>query len=538
VKSGAFLHRAIVHDHAYVGSATSLRGCVLGRNADVKHAARLEEGVVVGDESDIGEGAVLNPQVKVYPFKSVENGALVTKSIIWESRGSRALFGDRGVSGLVNIDVTPESAVRLAMAFASTLPKRSVIVAARDGSTTARVIKRAMVAGANAAGTHVHDLELVPPAVARFYARSARANSGFVVRESWGDPAAIDSVFFDGRGVDVDLATQRRIERNFHRDELRKVFHHDLGELVFPARGREYYARQMLEVLDAAAIRSRRAKVVLDYGSGAANTTGPLVLGGLGIEVLAVNGTIDPDRAVNSDGQVAEHSRHLADLVRSSGADLGVLLDSAGERAYLVDDAGRELTPGQALLAYVALIARTSSFPRVALPVSTSRVAARIVAEGGGSVAWTRISPAALMDAAESQDVVFAGAEGGGYIFPSFLAAFDGLMSVGKLLELLARTQTSLSAVVDSLPESHIVRRDVPTPWEVKGSVMRLLLEREATDGIDTTDGLKSFRGEDWALVAPHPQEPVIRVWAEAGSPVEATALADEYAALIEELKA
>jgi mannose-1-phosphate guanylyltransferase/phosphomannomutase len=92
--------------------------------------------------------------------------------------------------------------------------------------------------------------------------------------------------------------------------------------------------------------------------------------------------------------------------------------------------------------------------------------------------------------------------------------------------------------VVDSLPESHIVRRDVPTPWEVKGSVMRLLLEREATDGIDTTDGLKSFRGEDWALVAPHPQEPVIRVWAEAGSPVEATALADEYAALIEELKA
>jgi mannose-1-phosphate guanylyltransferase/phosphomannomutase len=538
VKAGAFLHRAVVHDHAYVGPTSSLRGCVLGRNADVKHGARLEEGVVVADECHVGEGAVLNPQVKVYPFKSVEPGALVTKSIIWESRGARALFGDRGVSGLVNVDITPEIAVRLAMAFASTLPKRSVVVASRDATTAARIIKRSMVAGANAAGVHVHDLELAPAPVARFYARSARANAGMTVRTAPGDPASVEILFFDGRGIDVDAGTQRRVERNVNRDDLRRAFHHDIGELTFPARGREYYGRQMLEVVDRAAIRARRPKLVVDHGYGAATLTSPAVLGALHADVLSVNATLDEDRAVGTDAEVEAEAERMQQLVTASRADLGVVFDAVGERVRLVDERGRRLTPGQALLAFISLVARTTSYPRIAVPVTTSRVAERMVAERGGSVIWTGISPAALMAAAEERDVVFAGAEGGDYAFPDFLAAPDGLMSTVKLLELLARNRITLGEVVDALPEAHVARQDVPTPWEAKGTVMRRLLERMDDERTDTTDGLKAFLGEDWVLVAPHPVDPVIRVWAEAGSSAEADDLAREYAGVVEELRA
>jgi phosphomannomutase len=66
---------------------------------------------------------------------------------------------------------------------------------------------------------------------------------------------------------------------------------------------------------------------------------------------------------------------------------------------------------------------------------------------------------------------------------------------------------------------------------------MRRLLERVNAEDADTTDGVKVHRGEDWALVAPHPQEPIVRVWAEAGTDEEAAALAAEFAALVEELK-
>ena len=73
-------------------------------------------------------------------------------------------------------------------------------------------------------------------------------------------------------------------------------------------------------------------------------------------------------------------------------------------------------------------------------------------------------------------------------------------------------------------------------PWEAKGTVMRRLLERSNGQG-ETIDGLKTYRGKDWACVAPHPQEPLVRVWAEAGTDEDAEALAAEFAELVEELR-
>ena len=90
VKAEASVERSVVHDHVYIGQLTRVRGAVLGRASDIRDSVRIEEGVVVGDESFIGAGAIINPSIKIYPFKSVDPGAVVTSSIVWESRGARA----------------------------------------------------------------------------------------------------------------------------------------------------------------------------------------------------------------------------------------------------------------------------------------------------------------------------------------------------------------------------------------------------------------------------------------------------------------
>ena len=537
VRSGAELHRAVVHDHAYVGPSAVLRGCVLGKNSDVKAGARLEEGVVVADSCHIGEGAVLNSEVKVYPFKHVDPGAIVSESIIWQTGGHRALFGERGVSGLANIDVTPEMALRLALAYGSLLPQGSPVVTCRDVTRSARILKRAMVAGLNASGQDCHDLELVPTPVARFYARSARAVGGFALRTAPFDASSVEIQFFDEQGIDMGPTEQRRLERAYYRDDIRRVFHREFGELNFPARGRDYYVQGLLDHVDVEVIRHRRPKLVVDYAFGSSTLTGPQVLGRLGGEVLAINGVLDEDRVVLSEEETDRHLAELSRLVRSSGAELGALIDSPGERLRLVDGRGRLLGLRDAPLLYASLLARTAERPRVAFPVTTSRVAEQIVAEAGGEVLWTRVAPAALMAKACQEDVLFAGGEEGGYIFPGFLAAFDAVLSMVKLLEMLARSETTLADAVDALPPSHVARLDVPTPWEAKGTVMRLLLEREEGDRRVTIDGVKTFRGRDWALVLPHPQEPLVRVWAEAGSEEGAATLAAEFASRVEEMR-
>ncbi|MGH9095672.1 MAG: sugar phosphate nucleotidyltransferase, partial [Acidimicrobiales bacterium] len=155
VGADVFIERSVVHDNVYLGPGVRLRGCVVGRSSDLRRGARLEEGVVLGDECFVGEHAVINPGVKVYPFKTVEPGAIVNSSIVWESRGARHLFGRLGVAGLANVDVTPELAVRLAMAYGTTMKKGSTVVASRDTSRAARVLKRALMVGLNASGIDV-----------------------------------------------------------------------------------------------------------------------------------------------------------------------------------------------------------------------------------------------------------------------------------------------------------------------------------------------------------------------------------------------
>ncbi|HVL32252.1 MAG TPA: sugar phosphate nucleotidyltransferase, partial [Actinomycetota bacterium] len=200
VTNAAFLHRATVYDNAYIGPGASLRGCIVGRNADIRANARVEEGVVVGDDSVIGKGAVLQPNVKVYPYKRVESGAVITRSIIWESSGARALFGPYGVSGLINVDITPDFAVRLGMAYASTLKRGATVVMSRDASRAARTIKRALIAGLNGSGVHVQDLEVAPVPVNRYHVRSTRSRGGITVGHLPGDPQQLEIRFFDPDG--------------------------------------------------------------------------------------------------------------------------------------------------------------------------------------------------------------------------------------------------------------------------------------------------------------------------------------------------
>src|SRR5680860_1020247 len=111
-------------------------------------------------------------------FKTVEPGAVVNSSIVWESRGARTLFGQRGVRGLANVDVTPEVAVRLAMAYGTALKKGSVVTTSRDTSRIARALKRALIGGLNLAGANVEDVELATVPLTRFHVRNGQSQGG------------------------------------------------------------------------------------------------------------------------------------------------------------------------------------------------------------------------------------------------------------------------------------------------------------------------------------------------------------------------
>ena len=282
VKADAFLERAVCHDHVYVGPGTNLRGCVIGRNTDLRAHVRVEDGTVIGDECFVGQDAVINPNVKVYPFKTVESGAIVTSSIVWESRGARTLFGRRGVRGLANVDINPDVVVRLAMAYGTALPKGSTISASRDTSRLARALKRGLISGLNLSGINVEDIELATVPLTRFQVRNGPSQGGFTVRLATGDPDTVEIRFFDSDGRDIDPSMQRKIERLLYREDFRRAFGGDIGDIVFPPRSLEFYTAALEQVVDIDRVRARVFKIVLDYSYGAVSIVMPNLLTKLG----------------------------------------------------------------------------------------------------------------------------------------------------------------------------------------------------------------------------------------------------------------
>ena len=111
----ATIDRSIIWRSCYVGESTEIRGALLARQVSVKNNAVIFEGAVIGDGSTIEEGAIIRANVKIWPNKQVEAGATVSSSIIWGQQGRRLLFGRNGVSGLSNIDMTPEFAAKLGL---------------------------------------------------------------------------------------------------------------------------------------------------------------------------------------------------------------------------------------------------------------------------------------------------------------------------------------------------------------------------------------------------------------------------------------
>ena len=533
VGADAYIERSVVHDNSYLGRSVRLRGTIVGRRGDLRYGARCEEDVVLGDECYVGEHAVINQGVKVYPFKTVEPGATINASLVWESRGARSLFGRDGVTGLANVDLSPELALRVAMAYATGLKKGSWVTASRDSSRAGRVLKRALMVGLNAAGVNVDDLELATAPLARFHARSQRQAGSITVRLAPDDPEKVTIRFFDADGIDLAEGDQRKIERLYHREDFRRVIASEIGDIGFAPRAIEHYTAALIETVDVAALADRKLKVVLDLAYGATSLVLPSVLAKIGADVLVVNPYAAT--AASSTFDADSHALNVGNLVRSSGADLGAVLSPDGERIVLIDDKGHVLSGELTQLVFVAIAAQQGS-GSIALPVDSPTEAIILAEKGGVDIVWTKRSAASLLDEAHRVSATLAADRRGGVAFPMLLPAFDGVAALLHVLDHIATSGESLSKLLKGVAVPCIAEEVVVTPWERKGAVMREMVERNSDRSLDLIDGVKVVLDDGWVLVVPDPEEPATHVSAEAPTPSEAKARAQEYARRIRQL--
>lgn len=541
IDNRAHIDRSIIWHNVYIGQAVELRGAIIAARSSIGARAVVFEGAVIGDQVNIGEGAVIHPNVKVWPQKRVEAGATLRSSLIWGSQARRTLFGRYGVTGLVNVDLTPEFAARLGAAFGATLSKKEKVIINRDPHRSPRMIKRAIIAGLPSAGVDVIDIKSAPIPVARYYTRAIKAGGGIHVRLSPYDPRTVDIRFFSSEGLNLSKATERAIENIFFREDFRRVYLDEIGRIEdVDGAAEKRYSDDFVTMLNASAIQEAHFQIVVDYANGTASSILPSLLTRLGVDVVALNERVDETKISLEQQEFQRALDRLGAITEAVGAQLGVRIDVVGERIWLVDQKGSKLSGGTAAAVLTDLFLRQEKMrgTSVAVPLNLPNLFEPLAEKYGARIVRVKNDHQALMEAAQEPDVMLAFSGGGDFIFPSFQPAMDGLVALAKMLELLAVHQTTLSEVVRGLPGFHVAQRRVYCAWEHKGAILRVLNEQYHDRLISSTDGVKmKLNPTDWVLIAPDPDGPFFHIHAEGATRDGANTNADRYARIVEGLR-
>lgn len=538
IGEGAVLNGSVIGKNSKIGSNCEIHEAIMGYKSDIGSSVFVGSGAVISDACNIGSDAVINPNVKIWPFKNVEAGAILSESLIWSDKWSAKIFGQFGINGLANLEITPEFASKLGAAFGATIGKNKTISFSRDSHKTSRLFSRAMMSGALSVGVNVNDFSDIPISIVRYQAKQFSSFGGVHVRKHPFDKKLLNIKLFDSNGLDFSPSGEQKIERLFFREDYTRVGSEETGEIFYPTHGTEYYTDGFLKTIDTEKIIKRKFKIVIDYSYGSSSKIFPTIIGKLGMDSIHLNANLDQTKITKTEKEFKKSLRDLSSIVRSVNADIGIFIDNGGEKIFLCDESG-DIIDGNAALSLVSLLVMKTEkgSKNIAVPVNSSLNILKMARKHGLEVVFTKNSSSSLMDKSANYGMTFAGDNEGGYIYSKFMPAFDGMYSAIKLLEMLAAADTTIKTEMRYIEPTHFEYKKIPCPSEFKGFIMRKFIEKYRDENAIFIDGIKLIKPDGWVLSYPASEGAYFEIFSESKDKEGAMELVDKFKNDIEEWK-
>lgn len=442
-----------------------------------------------------------------------------------------------GMRGHVGSDLTPEVVARHAAALGAwaRAAGRPRVVLGRDSRTSGPMFTHAAASGLMSVGVDVIDVGMVPTPTVQMAVEFHEAGAGLILTASH-NPIEWNALKFVGPdGIFLDADAGRRV-RTLADEGPERSGWDGLGQLRQDdeAVARHFDAILDLDVIDVNAIRARRFHVALDTVRGAGGASIPLILERLGCQVSGINLATD-GRFPRPPEPVPANLGELGDLVRETGADLGMAVDPDVDRLALVDERGEPIGEDYTL-AFAVRAVLASAHGRVDPPVvvnlSTSLVVQDAAVDGGANLLRAPVGEANVARMMKVEEALIGGEGNGGVMYPALHIGRDAPLGVALILHYLAGSGHRVSDLVRAHPRYVIVKDKMPRGADL--DVLYQRLRREFTGAeCDDRDGLRLGWPDRWLHVRPSGTEPIVRLIAEAPAAADARALIDTARSLL-----
>ncbi|MEO6694215.1 MAG: hypothetical protein ABIY50_05330, partial [Ignavibacteria bacterium] len=448
----------------------------------------------IGDNCYIGKNVFISSSIKIWDNKHIENNDKITRSVIYDDRFFSELFTDSRITGLSNLQINPEFGAKLGSVYGASIGASNKILIARDSDYISNMIKRSLTSGIMSSGVNIIDAQVIPIPILRQELKSGEGTGGIFVRKSPFDKTSTDIIFFDKDGRDLSSNKTKSIERLFFTEEYKRADYDKVGSFKYQERTNEKYIKHFLSCLDLQAIRKKRFKIVVDYSYGITSTIFPNILGEFNCEVVSLSAHLDSEKAVRA-GEVFTNSQsHFSYVVKSLNYDMGFMIDAGGEKIWLTTAEGNLLVGDRFLVLVLKMfLIATDNVKKIAVPVQSTREVDLVAEEFGVEVVRVKDTHYSMMMACDDKEVKFVGGIRGGFLFPEFLYATDGMFSIAKILDLLALSNQTIDELDNSTPRLFMMKQNIVCSRDEKGSIMRKFMEDTIQYRQELIDGVRVF---------------------------------------------
>jgi len=430
------------------------------------------------------------------------------------------LFGTNGIRGVANDLFTPEFSVELGLTLA-TYTNGGRIVVAQDPRTSGGFIKHSFIAGLISGGCDVYNLHTLPTPALQYGVKHYKARGGTMVTASHNPPEYNGVKVIGEDGIELSRIEEEKFERIFFSKEFRRVSWQDFGSLTPIENSREVYINGILRNVDVELIRKREFKVVLDCANGAGSVTTPYLLDKLGCKVVSINSHPDGLFPAHPSEPKIQNLRETIEIVKAIKPDLGIAHDGDADRAIFIDEKSNYLFGDQIACLVTREKLKEKGDGVVVTAINSSKAIEEIVKEYNGKLILTRVSPIEMARKLKEMNGILAPEETGGMIFPEHQYCRDGGMTIAYVLNILAKSDKTLSELIDELPRYYIIKESVKTRDKEKVEkrfIEKLKENKEKIEKIVEMDGVRAYLKDGNFLVRKSGTEDIIRIFAESKS--------------------
>lgn len=434
--------------------------------------------------------------------------------------------------------LTPEVVANYAAGFAAWSLSRSTsrdIVLGRDSRVSGPMFHRAVTAALQSVGARIVDVGMVPTPTVQLCVEERHAAGGLAITASH-NPIEWNALKFIGAsGMFLD-AEEGGAMRAFMAAGFARASWEQLGTVAPDTSAVERHISRILAlpVLDVEAIRARRFRVALDTCHGAGAVIMPELLERLGCQVVGIN--LQADGLFHRPPEpVADNLGELCELVRRTGAAVGLATDPDVDRLAIVDERGVAIGEDYTLALACRVVLQRQKGP-VVVNLSTSRIVDDIVEEAGCRVIRAPVGEVNVAVRMRDEAAVIGGEGNGGVILPALHLGRDAPLAAALTLQLLADEEAPVSAIVARYPRYVILKDKLDRPEVPLDAVYGALRADFGDAEADLQDGLRLAWPDRWVHVRPSGTEPIVRVIAEAPTVGEAQELIRRCRAPLEAL--